>query len=210
MTLKIHAFPLSPRGFKVLFAANHLGLDYELKLVNFAAGDNRTPEFTALNINQRMPVLEEDGYTLWESDAILEYLAAKKPNAGLMPLDIKPRLQVTKWLYWDCAHWDQACAIFMFERVVKKLFNRGDEDPAEIARGSLLIDRLAKVLDTELGRHRYVAGDRLTVADFALVAPLGHSETARFPLEPYRGIARWVADMKALPAWDKTTALQRG
>ncbi|HEY1632702.1 MAG TPA: glutathione S-transferase family protein [Rhizomicrobium sp.] len=163
MTLRIHAFPLSPRAFKVLLAASHLGLDYELKRVNPVAGENRTPEFTALNVNQRMPVLEEDGYVLWESDAILEYLAAKKPQAGLMPLDIKPRLQVTKWLYWDCAHWDQACAIFLFERVVKKLFGRGEESPSEIERGTQLIDRLAKVLDAELGKHRYVAGDTLTV-----------------------------------------------
>jgi glutathione S-transferase len=209
MTLKLHLFPASPRAFKVLLAANHLGLDYEMKIVNLQAGENRTAEFTALNVNQRMPVLEEDGYSLWESDAILEYLAAKKPQAGLMPLEIKPRLQVAKWLYWDCAHWDQACAIFLFERLVKKIFGRGEASPAEIERGTVLIDRLAKVLDGELQAHRYVAGEALSLADIALAAPFCHAETARFPLEPYRGIARWVADMKALPAWDKTTALQQ-
>src|SRR5208337_2534317 len=84
MTIKLHVFPPSPRAFKVLLAAHHLGIDYELKPVNLGAGDHRTPQFTSLNVNQRMPVLEDNGYVLWESNAILEYLAAHKPQIGLV------------------------------------------------------------------------------------------------------------------------------
>jgi glutathione S-transferase len=209
MTLVIHAFPRSPRAFKVLLTANYLELPYELKVVNLQAGEQRTPEFTALNINQRMPVLEEDGYRLWESNAIIEYLAAKKPGSGLIPQETKTRLQVTKWLYWESAHWDQAMAIFLFERVVKKIFGRGEESPSEIARGTELFHRLAKVLDGELARHRYVAGDTLTAADLAISPPLSYSEAAGFPLEDYRAIQRWAEDMKSLPAWKKTIAQQQ-
>jgi glutathione S-transferase len=209
MTITFHAFPASPRAFKVLFTANHLDIPFELKVVNLAAGEQRTPEFTALNVNQRMPVLEEDGYTLWESNAIVEYLAAKKPESGLLPGETKARLQIVKWMYWESAHWDPAIAIFMFERVVKKIFGRGEEDPAEIARGAVLLDRLAKVLDGELQKHRYIAGDGLTAADLVLAGTFCHEEAARFPLGDYRGIQRWKADMKCLPAWKKTIALQR-
>lgn len=209
MSLVLHVFPRSPRAFKVLFAANHLGIAYEMKIVNLAAGEQRTPEFTALNINQRMPVLEEGGYRLWESNAIVEYLAAKKPESGVLPQETKARLQIVKWMYWDSAHWDPAVAIFMFERVVKKIFGRGEEDPAEIARGSALLDRLAKVLDGELQQHRYVAGETLSAADLVLAGTFCHEEAARFPLEPYRAIHRWAADMKSLPAWGQTIALQR-
>lgn len=209
MSLVIHAFPRSPRAFKVLFTANYLELPFELKVVNLQAGEQRTPEFTALNINQRMPVLEEDGYVLWESNAIIEYLAAKKPAAGLIPQDLKARLQITKWLYWESAHWDQTMAIFMFERVVKKIFGRGEELPSEIARGTELFHRLAKVLDGELARHRYVAGDTLTAADLAISPPLSYSEAAGFPLEDYRAIQRWAEDMKSLPAWKRTIAQQQ-
>jgi glutathione S-transferase len=206
MTITIHAFPASPRAFKTLLVANHLGLDYHLRLLK--PGDTTAPEFAKLNINNRMPVLEDDGYVLWESNAILEYLASRKPEANLMPQDLKQRLQVAKWLYWDCAHWDQAAAIFMFERFVKKAFNMGETSDSEIARGTTMMTRLAAVLDTQLQNNRYIAGDHLTLADFAMAAPLPYADAVGFPLENRAAIARWLGDMQKLPAWGKTTALQ--
>jgi glutathione S-transferase len=155
-----------------------------------------------------MPVLEDDGYVLWESNAIVEYLAAKTPAAALMPEALRPRLQIAKWLYWESAHWDQACAFFMFERVVKPLFGLGEACESEIARGTLLFNRLAAVLDGELHKHRFVAGETLTAADLAIAAPLCLAERARLPLEPYRAIQHWQADIQALPAWSKTVAMQ--
>lgn len=66
--------------------------------------------------------------------------------------------------------------------------------------------RLAPVLDGELQRHRYVAGESLTLADFSLGAMNFIAEQAKFPLESYRGIQRWAADLKSLPSWQKTAA----
>ena len=209
MAIKLYVFPPSPRAFKVLLAAHHLDIEYELKLVNLGAGDQRTPQFTALNVNQRMPVLEDDGYVLWESNAILEYLAACRPQAGLVPTEPRSRLQVTKWLYWDSAHWDQAAAIFVFERVVKAMFNMGAPSESEIERGTKLMARLASVLESQLQRNRYINGDALTAADLAIAAPFCHAEKAGFPLQPYAAIHRWIADVKSLPAWSKAVALQR-
>jgi len=209
MSLTLHAFPLSPRSFKVLWAANHLEIPFALQLCDFAKGDQGTPGFLALNPNGRAPVLEDDGYVLWESNAIVEYLAALKPDAGLLPEEPRARLAVTKWLYWDCAHWDPAGAIFAFERVVKPLFGRGEPDPSEIDRGTLLFERVGKVLDGELGRHRYVAGPLLTVADIALGSLLCIADQAAFPIENFRNIQRWKTDIGSLPSWAKTVALQQ-
>src|ERR1051325_612768 len=125
MSLKIHAFPLSPRSFKVLWLANHLGVDYAFQLVDFTKNAQNAPEYVALNPNGRAPLLEHDGYVLWESNAILEYLAALKPDSGLLPQDTRGRLGVCKWLFWESAHWDPACAVFAFERVVKPLVGLG-------------------------------------------------------------------------------------
>ncbi len=209
MALIIHAFPPSPRSFKVLLVAQHLGLDYQLRFVNLPAGEQRSAATTKLNVNQRMPVLEDGDYVLWESNAILEYLAGLRPGANLLPQELRPRLQVTKWLYWESAHWDQACAIFIFERVVKGVFNLGEENAAEIERGTKLLMRIAQVLDGELQKHPYVAGEQLSVADFALAAPLCLADAGRLPLSEYPGISRWRARMTALPAWSSTLALQR-
>ena len=208
MSLKIHAFPLSPRSFKVLWEATHLGVPYELKFVDFTKNAQNEPAYLVLNPNGRAPSLEHDGYVLWESNAILEYLALLKPEAGLLPQETKARLEVTKWLYWESAHWDPACAIFAFERVVKKLFNRGEPVQAEIEKGTQMFERIGKVLDGQLGAHRYVAGDMLTVADFALGAGFCIADDAKFPIENYRNIQRWKTELTQLPSFAKTNALR--
>lgn len=208
MSLTIYAFPPSPRSFKVLWAANHLGIPYDFEFVDFTKNAQSAPSYLALNPNGRAPAIDDGGYVLWESNAILEYFASLKPEAGLLPQETRARLAVTKWLYWDSAHWDPACAIFAFERVVKPLFGRGEAVQAEVDRGTALLERIGKVLDAELGKHRYIAGDRLTVADFSLGASLSIAEQARFPLENFRSIQRWQADLKALSSWAKTVQQQ--
>ena len=209
MTLKLHVFPFSPRAFKVLFAAHHLGIDYELKFVNLFKGEQNAPEFRALNPSGRMPILEDDGYVLWESNAIVNYLASTKPDSGVLPGDVKDRLAVEKWQFFDANHWDPACAVFVFEHIVKGALGRGAADPAEIARGEQMFQRNAPTLEGQLQKNRYVAGDRLTVADISLGAAMAAAEMAHYPLESYRAIQRWHADLKALPAWAKTAELQR-
>ena len=208
MMLKIYAFPLSPRSFKVLWAANHLQLPFELKLVDFTKNGQNDAAFLAINPNGRAPAIDDNGYVLWESNAIVEYFASLKPEAGLLPPDTKARLQVTKWLYWESAHWDPACAIFAFERVVKKLFQRGEPVQAEIEKGNEMFARIGKVLDGALAQHRYIAGDALTVADLSLGASLCIAEDAAFPIENYRHIQRWKADITSLPSWTKSAALR--
>ena len=206
MTLKLHVFPLSPRAFKVMWAANHLAIPFEPVLVDFSKGGQRSAEFAALNPNMQMPVLEDDGFVLWESNAIVQYLASLKPDAGLLPEETRARLSIVKWQFWDSAHWDAACAVFAFENYVKKLFGRGEPSEAELARGNEKIARLGPVLDSQLQKHRYVAGEHLTVADFSLGAMNYIAEQAKFPFEPYRAIQRWAADLKSLPSWQKTAA----
>lgn len=209
MPIKLHVFPPSPRGFKVLFAAHQLGIDYELRFVNFATGDHKTADFAAINPNQRMPVLEDGDFVLWESNAIVQYLASLKPQSGYLPDDPKLRAQALKWQFWESAHWDPACAIFMFERVVKKLFGRGESDPAEIARGEQMMARFAPVLDGQLQKTRHLVGERMTVADLSLAATLCSADLAQMPIGAYPGLQRWLGEIRALPAWAKTRAMQK-
>ena len=145
MSLKIYAFPLSPRSFKVLWAANHLGVDYELRVVDFTKNGQRAPEFVALNPNAKAPVIDDGGYVLWESNAIVEYLASLKPQSGVLPQETRAQLAVRKWLFWESAHWDPACAVFAFERVVKPLFGLGETNQSEIERGTQLFERVGSV-----------------------------------------------------------------
>jgi glutathione S-transferase len=79
MTLELFLFPPSPRAFKVIAVAHHLGLSYETRIVHLFNGEQNHPDYVALNPNKRMPVLREDDFVLWESNAITQYLASKNP-----------------------------------------------------------------------------------------------------------------------------------
>jgi len=203
--MDLYVFPPSPRAFKAMAVANYLDIDVNLRIVDLLKGDQKTAEFAALNPNMRMPVLKDGDYVLWESNAIAQYLAMKRPDRGLFPKDEHVRLNITRWQFWDLAHWDPSCAIFIFENVVKSVvLKSGEPDAAALAKGAELFHRSAKVLDGHLRGKRFVTGDDLTIADFSLGAPLNYAEMARFPLQPYGEIRRWFAALAALPAWRRT------
>ena len=153
--------------------ATYLGIEPTLHALDLIKGDQKSPEYAALNPNMRMPTLKDGDYVLWESNAIMQYLASKRPESGLLPSDEKGRLDVTRWQFWDLAHWDPTCAVFLFENVVKSVvLKSGEPDAAAIAKATESFHRVARVLDGRLKGKKFVVGDRLTVADFSLGAPL--------------------------------------
>jgi glutathione S-transferase len=208
MSLRLHVFPPSPRAFKVLVVAHHLGIDYEFVLCDLTKGDQKSAAYAALNPNQRMPSLEDGDFTLWESNAIVQYLAAKKPESGLLPADERRRADVARWQFWESTTWDPACAILVFERAVKRFFGGGAPDPVEVEKGLQRFHRAAKVLDAHLRGRTYVCCDRLTLADFALAADLTMAEPAQLPLEDYGEVRRWAGRLAELPAWQRARAMQ--
>jgi glutathione S-transferase len=207
MSIELYVFPPSPRAFKVMALAEHLGLDVTIRMTDLLKGEQKTPQYAAMNPNMRMPTLKDGDYVLWESEAILQYLAGEKPDSGMLPQDERGRLDVTRWQFWDLHHWDPHCATFLFENILKPMvLKAGDPDQAALAKGGELFHRSAAVLDGQLKGKRWVTGDKLTVADFGLGAPLNYAEMAHLPLEPYGEIRRWFAALAALPAWQKTRA----
>ncbi len=207
MTIELYVFPPSPRAFKVMAVANHLGIDTTLHMVDLLKGDQKAPDFAAMNPNMRMPVLKDVDYVLWESDAIQQYLAGRKPGNGLLPGDERARLDITRWQFWGVAHWDPACAVLIFENLLKPaILKMGDPDPAAIAKGTETFHRVAQVLDGQLKGRTFVAGETLTLADFSLGAPMNLAELAGFPVGSYSEINRWYGTLRALPSWQKTLA----
>jgi glutathione S-transferase len=207
MTIELFVFPPSPRAFKAIAVARHLGLDFTLRHVDLTKGEQNTPEFTALNPNNRMPVLRDGSYVLWESEPIMQYLALQRPESGLLPKDERGRLDVMRWQFWNIAHWDSACAIFAFEYIAKPFFRGINEpDQAALAKAAESFHRSAKVLDGHLKGRKFVVGDALTLADFSIGSDLILTEMAHYPIEPYGEIKRWYKTLTALPAWQKTAA----
>jgi glutathione S-transferase len=200
--MKLHIAPPSPRAIKVVALKNNLGLECEIRVLNFSTGDHTTPDFAALNPNKLMPVLEDDGFVLWESNAILQYLAGKKPERGLWPSDPKRQSDVLRWMSWEGAHWaPDACSILIRENLLKRIFGGGDPDPAEIARGQSEFHRFAGVLDGSLKGRKWLTGNDLTIADYSVGAWMAVAQLAQYPLAKYSEINRWYGALSSQPGW---------
>src|SRR5882724_9281579 len=168
--IRLHVFPPSPNAIKVIAAAHHLGIEFEPRIVDLTKGEQQKPEFVALNPNRKMPVLEEDGFVLWESNAILQYLAAKRADHGLWPSEPRRQADVSRWQCWELAHWGPACGTLVFERFVKRFFGQGDPNPAEVARGEEEFHRYAEVLNQHLRHRDWLVGSTVTLADITVDA----------------------------------------
>ena len=103
--MRLHVFPHSNNAIEVLATAYHCELPVELVFVDLLKGAQKTAAYTALNPNQRMPVLEDDDFVLWESNAIAQYLAAQCPASGLWPWEPRRQADVARWQFWQAAHW---------------------------------------------------------------------------------------------------------
>jgi len=202
--MKLYGFPASPNTWKVRALASHLKIPLEFEFVDLTKGAQYAPAYLALNPTGRTPTLTDGDFTLWESNAILQYLAAKT-STPLWPNDARSRADITRWQCWQLAHWGaDACQPLTFQRLVKKFLNLGPPDEAVVAKATEAFNKEAKLLDAHLAKHKYLVGDALTIADFAVAAPLLHAEGAGMPLAPYGNVRAWFERVSALPCWSET------
>ena len=200
--MKLYVLPPSPRAFKVIALKNHLGIECEMQLVDLSKGDQFTPTYIAMNPNSKMPVLEDDGFVLWESNAILLYLASKKPHSGLWPSDPRDQADVVRWLAWESAHFDaESCGMVGFEKISKGVLGLGTADPAFIGRGEENFARFAAVLNESLKGRNWLTGGELTIADFSVGAWVPAAERLQLPVAKFSEITRWYDGLASLPAW---------
>jgi glutathione S-transferase len=203
MAIEFYLFPPSPRAFKVLTVANHTGADYVIRPLDLLKGAHREPAYVAMNPNMKMPTMKHGDFVLWESNAIATYLADIAPERGLMPADAQGRASVLRWLFWESAHWDSTCAVYVFENVVKPKIRGLNPDVEALKRAEEPFHRFASVLDGTLRGKRYIMGDALTLADLALGAVLFVADAAQYPIAAYAEVLRWRKELASLPAWQK-------
>jgi glutathione S-transferase len=202
--MKLYGFPPSPNTWKVRALAAQLGVPLELEFIDLAKGEQRAPAYLALNPTGRTPTLVDGDVTLWESNAILQYIAGKSATP-LWPNDAANRADIARWQFWQLAHWGaEACQPLTFQRLVKKILNLGPPDEAAVAKGTEAFHKEAKMLDAHLAKQKYMVGDTLTIADFAVAAPLLYAQQAEMPLGAYGNVRAWFERVTALPCWRET------
>jgi glutathione S-transferase len=202
--MKLYGFAPSPNTWQVRALATYIGVPLEFVPLDFVKGDTKTPAFLAINPTGRTPALIDGDFKLWETMAIMQYVAGKKVNP-LWPDDARARADIVRWLSWNLAHWNRdAWAPVLSERLVKKMLNLGPSDEAVIAKATEAFAKEATMLDAHLDKQKYLVGGALTIADFAVAAPLFYAKEAELPLAPYPALRGWSERIMALPCWTAT------
>jgi glutathione S-transferase len=188
---------------RVLLAADHLGIGFDLVQINLASQDDRR-RLGEVNLNAKLPVLIDGDFVLWESCAIMQYLADGTPGQTVWPQERRARADVSRWMFWACQHFAPAIGVLTWEHIWKKFVTGQDADPKEVARGEADLAEAARVLDKHLATRQWLVGDAVSLADYAVVAPLMYKEKAQLPLADYPHLLAWFERIRALPAWQRT------
>lgn len=202
--MKLYHFPISPNSRRVVAVLHHLGLDCELIPLDLLKGEHLKGNFLQLNPNHMIPTLVDGEFVLWESNAIMQYLCSKVPETSLWPADPAVRADISRWQFWQTAHFGRACGIFIFENILKKALNLGEPDADEITKGEDSFRRFADVLEAHLKGREWLVGDHVTLADLSVGSFLDLTEMARYPLASYQEIQRWYKNIQQLPAWQSS------
>ncbi len=204
--MKLYHNPLSPNVRRVRLTAAVLGITLEEKLLDFAKGEHKSAEFLALNPNGAVPTLVDGEFALSESRAIMQYLASKKPESGLLPRDEMARADVTRWQFWDASHFSPQCATLAFERILKSMMGLGEPNEAKITEALANFRRFGAVLDARLKGKQYLVGNALTLADLTVASSLMYAKQAEVPVAEFPNVEAWLGRITALDGWKQTSA----
>lgn len=199
--MKLHGFPGSPNTWKILALAREIGLDLALEMVDLTKGEQFAPAYKALNPTGRTPTLVDGDFVLWESTAILQYLASKKATP-LWPDDSCIRADVMRWQSWQLQHWGgTACEPLIFEKVVKPFFKLGPADPGAVAKAMAAFRAEAGMLDAHLAKHRFLVGDAPTLAEYSVAPYLQFAAMCDLPVVEFGNVSRWFGEVSTRPSW---------
>lgn len=163
--MKVWGRPNSINVQKVLWCCRELGLSPQRVVVGGEFGGTQEPGYVAMNPNQLVPTLEDDGFVLWESNVIVRYLAQKFRTAGLCPQDIRSRFDCERWMDWQATTlWPALRPVFIgLIRTSKEDFNSETQERDEAKCAGVLT-----LLDRSLSDRRFVGGDVFSMADIPI------------------------------------------
>ena len=155
--------------------------------------------FRPINPNTLVPVLVEPAQTLWETDAIACRLA-QLGNSPFWPMDHRLP-QVLMWVSWSTQHFTLPASSHYFERIVRPTFSNVPADPQALAKDLATFRKYAAILDDYLAARQWLVDGQLSYADFRTATVLPFAERSGLPLQEYRNIVRWHAQLEQLEAW---------
>jgi glutathione S-transferase len=202
--LKIWGRNTSSNVQKVIWALGEMKLPFDRIDVGGAFGKTKDPSYLAMNPNSLVPTLEEeDGFTLWESNSIVRYLAAKHADRTLEPADLKTRALAQKWMDWQLSVLGPAITPVFWGLIRTPPEKR---DAGAIAGAKDKTVAAARIMDAQLGKTQYLAGNEFSYGDI----PVGIMIYRYVQLIPERpatpNLDRWYAAISSRPAFKEQVA----
>ena len=191
--MKLYDVELSGNSYRVRLLLSLLGVKHELVTVDLMKGEQREPWFLKLNPRGQVPTLDDDGTVVWDSMAILAYLARKYGGEKWLPLEAKGMAEVMQWL---AVMENEVLYGLARARVICKFKRPGNLEDAQ-----LLGRKGLDVMERRLASHPWLALDRVTIADIGCFPYVALAPEGEIPLDDYRAIRSWIERIKALPGF---------
>ncbi|OGP83559.1 MAG: hypothetical protein A2Y95_12875 [Deltaproteobacteria bacterium RBG_13_65_10] len=187
--MKLYHHPMSTYSRKVRLALIEKGVPFERVLIDLVKGEQKKPEYLALNPNGKVPTLVDGGFAIFESTAICEYIEEKHPSPSILPGDAQARARARMWNQYA----DTQIAP-PFSKIFDELFFKkpGTGDMAKVEAGKQGVQEQIRILDKHLAGKQYLAGDAFTLADIAMIPWFGYMPMLQMEPDPVcRNFAAW-------------------
>ena len=202
--LKIWGRLTSVNVQKVIWCADELGLRYQRIDAGRNFGLVDTPDYRAMNPNGLVPVIEDDGFVLWESNAIVRYLAAQYGEGTLWPTDRQMRADADRWMDWQATCFNPAIGPAFWHLI---RFAPGQRDPAVIETARESAEKKLALLDAHLAARDFVAGASFTMGDIPLGCSLDRWYKLPLIRESHPHVERWYAALRGRKGARQVVAL---
>lgn len=202
---KLYTHPHSANGRKVLAISYHLKLEPEIILVNIYQGDGQKGGYLKINPLGKIPTLADGNFILWESNAILQYIAEKFGGFELYPKDIQKKADISRWLFWESAHWQPAVSAVLAPAVGHHLLPNLIPAPTESPNWKHQeFNRWVTYLNTHSTQHSFLVGEQLTIADLSVAGMMTYFRFAKFPFDDFPALRNWYENIESLDAWKQS------
>jgi len=210
--MKVYYSPVSPTSLSVILFCAEARIAFEPVVIDLMKGQQKTPDYLALNPWGLVPVLEDDGFVLTESSAILKYLADKAQSPAY-PQDLRERARVNERMDWiNTAVYRELGYHFVYPQILPHHVRTPDvAQESTLQWGREKAVRALSVLDRHgSGDHAYVCGDEITIADYFAAQVINVGSLIRVSYAPFPNVQRWLETMKALPSWKQVNEISDG
>lgn len=210
--MKLYYHPVSVTSRPVALFVAESGIPCDMAVVDLMTGEHHQEPFTSLNPNRLVPVLDDDGFVLTESSAILKYLADKVESPAY-PRDLKQRARVNERMDWLNTQFYRE---YGYHLVYPQVFEHHKRPSDDLQQGTLLWGKekatavLQLLNDHIIGNNNYLCGNELTIADYLGSSMLIAGELIGVDFSKFPNVKRWLDSMRKLPNWNKVTEIHSG